>query len=459
NGCAVLNSLYLPDGLTSIADSAFMACSALSFIDFPSTLTSIGDRTFMGCEALSFIDFPGSLTSIGASAFKGCKKLEFIELPQLLTTVKNSTFAGCTSLYDIKLNSRLETIEDKAFYSDRSISREALYIPASLKSVGRNAFTGSEFKKVVVSDLSAWCDIDFAEGSSNPASTAFDRLWLNNTRITDLEIPEGVTEVKPYTFNSLQLKSLKLPNSLKTIGQSAFADNELKELVIPSKVTSIGDYAFGNHSEKNIVIPASVNHIGSRAFTPSRGITMESVTIEDGVTEIDIHRSAFYCENIWQFVIPETVYLGRHITTLPGGFDERVKDLTLGQIMTEIKAGEFERCYGLTKVNFGSSINSIGESAFRNCSNLNTIVLPPSIETIEDSAFDGCSSLESVVMGCNIKKVGENAFNGCPAKSVSITAQTPPSAYKNTFSNYNGTLKLQDPGDKSLLDAYYEAIL
>lgn len=60
-------------------------------------------------------------------------------------------------------------------------------------------------------------------------------------------------------------------------------------------------------------------------------------------------------------------------------------------------------------------------------------------------------------MGPNVRKIGEKAFNNCVASSVYITAQTPPQGSNNTFSRYDGKLYLQDPGDKSVLDAYYDS--
>lgn len=41
--------------------------------------------------------------------------------------------------------------------------------------------------------------------------------------------------------------------------------------------------------------------------------------------------------------------------------------------------------------------------------------------------------------------------------AVNITAQIPPVAPNNTFSNYSGILNVQDPGDGSVLNAYYDS--
>ncbi|MDE6143394.1 MAG: Ig-like domain-containing protein [Muribaculaceae bacterium] len=40
-------------------------------------------------------------------------------------------------------------------------------------------------------------------------------------------------------------------------------------------------------------------------------------------------------------------------------------------------------------------------------------------------------------------RIGKNAFDGCPADNIAVTAMTPPSAFNDIFSNYNGKLILQ----------------
>lgn len=57
-------------------------------------------------------------------------------------------------------------------------------------------------------------------------------------------------------------------------------------------------------------------------------------------------------------------------------------------------------------------------------------------------------------MGHRVTTVGEMAFDLCPAQTVSITAQTPPTATDNTFSNYTGTLYVQG---ETASDSYSDA--
>ena len=132
----------------------------------------------------------------------------------------------------------------------------------------------------------------------------------------------------------------------------------------------------------------------------------------------------------------------------------KLKELTVGNTVESLDDSFFKDCTELESVFFGSNLKNIGDSVFFGCTSLTEVITSPYLETIGAAAFAGNSSLSSIAMGANIRSIGENAFNGCPALDVKITAQTPPEAFDNTFSNYSGRLYLQ--GEQAVED-YYDA--
>ena len=62
-------TFIIPDGTTSIADSAYADYKNLTSVTIPDSVTSIGDNAFSGCSRLTSITIPDSVTSIGNSAF------------------------------------------------------------------------------------------------------------------------------------------------------------------------------------------------------------------------------------------------------------------------------------------------------------------------------------------------------------------------------------------------------
>lgn len=69
-----LNSVTLPNSITTIENTAFRNCS-LTTIVLPTGLTSIANSTFYQCNNLTSITIPAGVTSIGSSAFYECSAL------------------------------------------------------------------------------------------------------------------------------------------------------------------------------------------------------------------------------------------------------------------------------------------------------------------------------------------------------------------------------------------------
>jgi hypothetical protein len=64
-----MESIEIPNSITSLGNWCFYQCSSLTTIEVPSTLKSIGDYCFNFCKSLKSINFPLSLETIGKSCF------------------------------------------------------------------------------------------------------------------------------------------------------------------------------------------------------------------------------------------------------------------------------------------------------------------------------------------------------------------------------------------------------
>ncbi|MBO4676003.1 MAG: leucine-rich repeat protein [Oscillospiraceae bacterium] len=311
-----------------------------------------------------------------------------------VTVIGNYAFSGCTDL-------------------------TAVTIPKSITKMEYGAFSGCDgLEQVKISDLKAWCAIEFLDYSANPLYYSHV-LYLNGKAVTKLTIPSEVTSISDYAFYGCStLKSAVIPEGVESIGNRAFSDcSGLTNVTIPSTVTSIGTGAFyGCKSLSSAAIPSGVTAIGDYAFYNCSGLT--SVTIPEGVTAIGDY--AFCnCSNLSGVVIPEGV--------------------------TGISNDAFSGCYRLTSVTIPKSVTAIGDYAFYGCSELTSIKIPSGVKNIGDGAFGECG-LTSVTIPKSVKAIGSHVFqsmegylitagptgSGCDIR-YGWTASIPKNAFSGCF--------------------------
>ena len=138
SGCKSLQSITIPNSVTSIGNSAFSSCESLQSVTIPDSVTSIGDEAFSSCESLQSVTIPNSVTSIGDEAFSDCDSLQSVTIPNSVTSIGYRAFYWCTSLQSVTIPNSVTKIGDGAFY--RCYYLQSVTIPNSVTSIGDEAF-------------------------------------------------------------------------------------------------------------------------------------------------------------------------------------------------------------------------------------------------------------------------------------------------------------------------------
>ena len=293
--CSSLESVTIPESVTNIGSYTFWYCGNLTHVEFKgnSQLASIDGYAFGYCSSLETIQIPDGITSIEGWAFAYCSKLTSIIIPESVTSIGDFVFYDCSSLNSIDVdsaNANYSSEDGVLFNKDKTTlitcpeTKSGNYvIPDSVASINNYAFFGC-------SNLNS---ITIPEGIINIGFNTFESC----SSLESITIPTSVTSIGSSAFSGCSsLESIIIPNKVTSIGDSAFRNcSNLASIVIGESVTSIGSQAFSYCINlTQITIPASVTNIGSSAFFLCSKLT--SLTILGGVTSIG--NSAFSGCNI-----------------------------------------------------------------------------------------------------------------------------------------------------------------
>lgn len=348
----------VPEGIRSIAASAFWNNLYIERVILPQSLEELGGDCFYYCTNLRQVNIPEKVKAMGNNPFAGCPKLELVcESPHYV--LSEGVLFDCD--------------RSKLIYYPISCSREEYNIPQGIKCIGKHSFFACDnLKKITVPESVIKMENNPFSGCSNLAVDNYSEYY----RFEDGIIYNKFVTSVSGCLNSTKAEVLILPDSVRFINRNAFWNCKYI---------------------KRIIIGKNVEKIGYNPFAGCENMLMDCYSpcfCEEKHILFDKDKKALLCAT--DRAVGEEYFV-------PSG-------------VVNINRGAFSGCKRLKRINL-NEVQYIDKSAFTNCISLEKIYIPNSVKYIGEWAFAYCKNLKEVSVGRNTK-VDLNAFNGCEVNVI-----------------------------------------
>lgn len=398
-----------------------------SIIYLPATIdgkaVEIADGAFKGLTGLDKVVIRAGLT-LGNGIFEGSDVKEVLfDADCTYTVVPEATFRNTTALVSVSLPASVVTIGKEAF---KGSAIENFVLPDTVRTIDVRAFADSKLKSITLG-----AGVEYVGMNAFRNCDALSEIRILSTA-SELVLEKGVFQ------GAVSLGSIVLPNNVKTIPEFAFYGAVALREVTAYALKGIGESAFDGCSTLANFTAESVEVVGKNAFRGAKSLSslamnLASVTnVMDGAFDgcsalnvdlsamtslLSVGTSAFRNTAIKKIVLPGTLkFLGDF------AFERcsEVEYVDLSQTSIEnISDGMFKGMTKLETVLLPTNLQTIGKNAFAYTA-IKSIVLPASVVSIADSAFENCTALASADLGTSLESIGAYAFAN--ASSLTVVA-------------------------------------
>ena len=487
-----LTSVTVPDGTTRLDAGAFMNCTALEEVDIPDSVTYIGTQCFDGCKfmttqndpkglcyadrwlvgiteemkptltALSTGDFKEGTYGISVAAFNSCPELlnvdsipegciyindyafsncplltKFIAAADSVQYLGNFALASCPTLSNVRFGDGLKEIGQYAFYGctllNNNTNTPEYLVPESVTHIGTDAF------------------LDTALSLTSEDGIIYANNWVVGhaeripQTITLREDTRGIADYVFYPRSSGEdgaedpcekITSVSNLSRVSYLGVGSFMGcSALVSITLNRDIRTIPVYAFAfcKALETFNDLPLRLEEVGMGAFMSCSNIAEIDLSGAPNLKYIDAY--AFYnCEAATRIELGTTVQtIGDRAFFNIG----HTTELTIPASVTSI--GNYAFAYGdlvgdsawmletqyqsrLQSVSLGENVTTLGVGVFRNNVNLRSVTIPEGVTSIGDQAFYNCNRLSEVKIASTVTSIGNFAFSHTGLTSLSLPA-------------------------------------
>ena len=229
-----VDSVFIPDSVTTIGENAFSELETLTSINIPDSVITIDSYAFCNCYGLTSANIGNGVKVIGTYAFSNCYSLASINIPDSVTTIGEFSFTRCSSLESVNVGNGVTTIGTHTFSNCTDLT--SINMSDSVTKIDSYAF----------SNCYSLASINIPDSDTNIGFYAFS----NCSSLTSINIPDSVINIGEFAFSECSsLTSANIGNGVKVIKDSTFKNcSNLQFLELGSGVTTIESNVLGSGS-------------------------------------------------------------------------------------------------------------------------------------------------------------------------------------------------------------------
>lgn len=303
SGCDFTN-FVIPASLTNIANSAFDGCTNLTAFEVaaqnPAYSSLDGVLFDKAQKTICFYPqglpgnyvIPGSVTDIGPGAFADNFAFTNVTIPPGVVAIQDYAFFS-TSLSDLTIPNGVAHIGIMAIYDCTYLTN--ISVSATVTNIGAQAFGDNyNLQAITVDEANGYYKsvdgilFDKQGETLLQFPNAMSGTWL---RPGSYAVPGNVTIIGDGAFQDCYFESVTLPVGVASLGDDVFLGcSLLTNLVLPDTITNIGGDTFAFSSLTNLVVPASVTTfgwVGNRSSLESIYFLGDAPKMETGTDQTD----------------------------------------------------------------------------------------------------------------------------------------------------------------------------
>ena len=271
--CRNLTSVIIPDSITSIGGWAFKDTPWLEKKQKENPFVVINGILIDGTACNGDVSIPDGVTTIGDSAFNGCRSLTSITISDSVISIDINAFFDCDGLLSVTIGKGVTDIGERAFMCENLSS---ITIPSNVKNICDKAFgfdrVGSSVNFVKVSNFKINCYTNTA-GEQYAITNGFDYELLDNMDTTEPNDPTDSTNKPSQNPSNIPSNSQTTynPNGncdkvyISGTDDSISGVTTNKDIYVPKNCTLT--FSGTNTINGNLYIYGTVKNLGTLTYT------------------------------------------------------------------------------------------------------------------------------------------------------------------------------------------------